>query len=206
MLFDILALISVVCVIPLISRITDLCPRLLAGLTRWKEHVNLQTSLKTRTDRDLAALALILPFCLTAFRFRLYTPEFMAGMKPDAGLAVTIGVFLTFLLLRFLTYHIFRSHKIPSATYGSAAGAANSFFIILCLLLMLTGGLLTLFDVPSEGIRVAMFWLSGTTYALFLLRKAQIFLSSCNFLMSFLYLCALEILPTGVLIASAVVF
>ena len=47
-----------------------------------------------------------------------------------------------------------------------------------------------------HAIKVAMFWLSGSIYTLFLARKLQIFASTCNLFMSFLYLCALNRLRT----------
>ena len=206
MLSDILALISVICFIPLLGRLINIFPTLVAGLTRWKESVNMQMSLKLRTDRDLIAVALIIPFCLTAYKFRLYDPDFISGMRSNAGLGTTIGIFVAYLMLRTMTRYIFRLHRTPSSTYAAATGSANSFFIILCLTLLLVGGVLPFFGTSATTVRTAMFWLSGGIYALYLLRKMQIFLSSCNFLVSFLYLCALEILPTGVLIASAVIF
>jgi hypothetical protein len=76
----------------------------------------------------------------------------------------------------------------------------------MTLLLIATGGVLSLVDVEISHIRTAMFWISGSIYTVFILRKTQIFLSSGSIFASFLYLCALEILPTGVLIASAVIF
>ena len=56
MLFDILALISLLVILLLIRRIVDIFPSLMACMIRWKENVNLQASMKMRTDRDLLAV------------------------------------------------------------------------------------------------------------------------------------------------------
>ena len=68
------------------------------------------------------------------------------------------------------------------------------------------GGVLSFVGTDTEVIKTAMIWISAFTYALFLLRKTQIFSSSCNFFSAFLYLCALEIIPTGILVVPAVIF
>jgi len=204
MWFDILALLSLLAVITLLRRLVNIFPSLMASMIRWKENINLQASLKMRTDRDLVSLALFIPFCLTAFRYRMYCPSFLNGLDAGSQLWVTIGIFAAYVSLRGLCRIILH---MKSSVAGKAANeCSRTYFIILTILLVATGGILSLFNTPPTGIRAAMFWISGTIYAIFLLRKAQIFLSYCNIFASFLYLCALEILPTGVLIASAVVF
>ena len=57
-----------------------------------------------------------------------------------------------------------------------------------------------------EHAKNAILWISALTYLLHLVRKLQILSSSCSIFAGFLYLCALEILPTGVLVTSAVIF
>ena len=206
MLFDILALISLLTILLLIRRIVNIFPSLMACMIRWKENVNLQVSMKMRTDRDLLAAALFIPFCLVAFRFRMYRPGILSGLSETAQLWVTIGICCAYVLLRIACRLLFRLHDTPKSTYKTATDSFNTYFIILALLLLATGGVLSFMNVSPLHIRTAMFWISGAIYMVFLLRKTQIFLSSCNLFVSFLYLCALEILPTGVLIASAVIF
>ena len=206
MLFDTLALISLIVAITLLRRIVNIFPSLMACMIRWKENINLQIRLKMRTDRNLLAAVLSIPFCLTAFRFRLYSPSFMESMTDNAVLGITFAVFAGYLALRAACRYIFRLHKSPSAIYETAADSSRTYFIVLTFLLMATGGILSFIGVTPEHIKTAMFWLSGAMYLVFLIRKTQIFNSSCSFFVSFLYLCALEILPTGVLITSAVIF
>ena len=68
------------------------------------------------------------------------------------------------------------------------------------------GGVMSFIEMDETVIRTAMLCVSALIYALFMLRKLQIFASGCSFFAAFLYLCALEILPTGVLVASAIIF
>jgi hypothetical protein len=99
-----------------------------------------------------------------------------------------------------------RPKRMPSAIYHAAISTAHTYFFILTLMVLVVGGLMSVCGTELHSIKITMFWLSGAIYTLFLLRKLQIFSSYCNLFVSFLYLCALEILPTGVLITSAVIF
>ena len=206
MLFDSLALISLLIILTLLKRLVNIFPSLMACIIRWKENFNLQQSVKMSTDRNILSAALVIPFCLVADRFGLYRPTFMEGLNSVFHPLATIGVFIAYLGLRIACRYTFRLHSTPANTYKVANESARTYFIIGVLVLLTVGGLLTLLNIPARDIGNAMFWISGTIYTVFLLRKTQIFNSSCSLFATFLYLCALEFLPTGVLIASAVIF
>ncbi len=206
MLFDILALISVLTNIILLGRMVNIFPSLMACTLRWKESVNLEASVKHSLDRDLLAVAMILPFCLVVERFRLYIPDFMAAFGPDLHLAATIGVFIVYLLIRTTVSKMIRPQKMQPKTYRTGGRASFTFFIILTIILLAMGGLMSFIGTEEAIIRNAMLCVSAFIYALFLLRKLQIFTSGGSFFTAFLYLCALEIFPTGVLVASAIIF
>ena len=206
MIFDALALVSLLTVITMIRRLVGIFPSIMSCMVRWKENLALQHSLRTRTDRDIFATAMLVPFVLTAYRFRMYCPDFMQSLTEDARLGITFAVFAAYLALRVACKYVFRIHRTPNSTYETATESVRTYFVTLTILLMVTGGISSLTDAPLAHIRTAMFWISGAMYLVFLLRKSQIFHSSCSLFVTFLYLCALEILPTGVLIASAVIF
>ena len=206
MLFDILALISFFICLLLLRTFVEVFPSLMACLVRWKESVNLDASVMLSRDRDIMAIAMIMPFCLTAGRFALYSPLWMGQFGADGRLGITIGIVTVYILLRKGLEHVFRSKKVSPKTYKTACKASHTFFIILTLALMVMGGTLSFIETDPIAIRNAMLWVSAITYMLFLLRKVQIFNSSCSFFSGFLYLCALEILPTGALVASALIF
>ena len=206
MAFDILALISLMIVITLLRRMVNIFPSLIACLIRSKECFNLEMSVKLRSDRNRLAFAMIIPFVLVATRFRLYSPIFMEGMGEGIRICVTSGVFITYILLRTALIYLVRPHRMKPGTYSTAGKAAYTFFIILTLILLATGGIMSFMDIDFLTIHNAMIWLSGGIYLLFLLRKCQIFMSSCSIFTAFLYLCALEIFPTGILVVSAIIF
>ena len=205
MLFDILALISVLSVIILLKRLLNIFPSLLACIVRWKESINLEASVKHSLDRNMIAIAMIIPFCLVVYRFGLYTPKFMTQLDEAYRLPVTIGVILTYIGLRYIMGHMFRSRKMNPKTQKAAVSSAFTFFTILTLLLIGTGSIMNFMKIAPEVIRSAMLWVSAATYFIFIIRKTQIFASSCSIFAAFLYLCAPEIFPTGALVASALI-
>ena len=206
MLFDILALISLLFIIVIMRRIADFLPTAVKCMLWWKENVNIDVSLKTRRDRNLVAASLALPFCLLAVRFRLYSPEFMDGMQEAAKIGITAGVFFCYMLIREGIAAGIRPRRMNSNIWHAATTSEYTFFIPLVLLLLIVAGLAGLTHATLNGVKAAMFCISGAIYLMFMVRKLQIFSSNCNLFSAFLYLCALEILPTGVLIASAVIF
>ena len=206
MLFDTLALISLLFIIVIMKRFVGFLPIVSACMLWWKENVNIDASLKVRRDRNLVALSLILPFCLLATRLKLFYPDFLKDMSEAAALGITIAVFIGYMLIREGISYAIRPRRIGSNIWHAATTIEYTFFIPLVLTLLMVGGVMRLTPASVETTKVAMFWLSGAIYAMFLVRKLQIFTSNCNLFSAFLYLCALEILPTGVLITSAVIF
>ena len=206
MLFDLLALFAFLVVLLLLRRLLNIFPSLLACLIRGKESLNLEASVKLSRDRDALALAMIVPFCLVAFRYRLYAPGFLDGFSENSLIGIYFAVFFAYVLLRSLMKWLMRPRRMQQKVYAAASKASSSFFIIGTLLLLTTGGLLDLFNVPETDVRSAMLWVSAFIYAVFLLRKTQIFSTSCSVFVAFLYLCALEMIPTGILVVSAIIF
>ncbi len=205
-IFDILSLISIILVLTALKSLVNVFPSVVACIFRWKECVNMEASIKNYKDRDITALALIPAFCLTAEKFCLYSPQFTENMNEDLRIGVAFGAFFAYFIIRQLTAFIVRPGKIGQKTYKTGNRTSYTFFILLALLTIALGGILSFFNVNPPAIRSAMLWISAAIYTLFLIRKTQIFYSNCSIFTAFLYLCALEILPTGLLIASAVIF
>lgn len=205
-MFNALALISVIAVIITLKTIVSIIPSVMACVVWWKENLNIESSVKLARNRDISAVILTLPFCLAVFRFRLYDPSFIDHMPDNARLWTLIGIFALYGLLRHLTGRLGRPHRIPAKTYTAADKSAYTFFILLTLVLLAFGSIASFSGMDSGVIKTVMLWLSCLVYGLYLLRKLQIFASSCSIFTAFLYLCALEFLPTGILVVSGMIF
>ena len=206
MLFNILVICAFLVVLLLLRQLVGIVPSLLACVIRWKESVNLEASVKLSRDRDSIALAMIAPFCLMAYRYRLYSPGFLDGLSENVLLCMYFAVFSAFLLLRFIAVITFRPHRMPKKVFATAVKTSSSFFIICTLILLAACGIMSVLDISDAEIRSAMLWISAATYMLALIRKMQIFSTSCSVFVAFLYLCALEMIPTGILVVSAIIF
>ena len=206
MLFNILALISFFIILLTLNTLTGVFPSLIACIIRWKESVNLDASVQLSRSRDVMAATLIIPFCLVTYKHHVYSPVWIEDLNMNAGLAATVGVFAVFILFRTLLEYWMRPTKMNPKTYKTACKASYTFFSILTLIALATGSIMTFADANPEAIKNAIICISATIYAVFLVRKFQIFMSSCSFFTAFLYLCALEIFPTGLLVVSASVF
>ena len=206
MLFNILTLVSLLSVLLLLRRLVEVVPSLLACLTRGKESINLEASVQLSRYRDILATVMFIPFCLTVWKFNIYTPRFMDGCNENLRFCIIAGTLLAFILVRRLMEWICRPHKRDIKTYRTACKAARTFFCLLTLILLATGWIMSFVNTPADIIQNAMLWISASIYLIFILRKTQILASSASFFTAFLYLCALEIIPTGAFIASAIVF
>jgi hypothetical protein len=204
--FKILLGISLMLFLITIRTLIGIVPSLLATVIRWKESLNLEASVKLSRDRNLVTICATIPFCLIICLKDIYHPSFLNSFNNDARLWIIIGIFSTFVAIRTLLEHMLRPRRIQGKAYKAIVSVGYSFFIILTMLLMLVGGSFSLLDISEEHTQNVMLWLSAATYLLYLIRKLQIFNSSYSFFAGILYLCALEILPTGVLITSAVIF
>ena len=205
MLSDVLALLSLLVVILSLKKLVNIFPSLLACLIRGKESLNLEASAKLSRDRDTLALVMVLPFILIAVHFRLYDPGYMDAMPENLRLGIICLVSAVYLFLRKLTFFIFRpGFGMPA--YRTADRASYNFFILLTIVLLLSGGLLSFIGLNPHVVTDAMIWISAGIYLLFLVRKTQIFMSAYSIFTAFLYLCALEILPTGIMLVSAMIF
>lgn len=205
-MFDILALISTLVVITSLRKLINIFPSMIGCMLRVKENINLEASVKHSIDRDICAVVMILPFCLAAYRYNLYDIAPFQELNDNLALAAYIGVFALYFLVRFCIVKTVRSRKMNPKTYKTATKASYTYFIILTLTVLGTGSIMSFSGVPAEVIKSAIIWISAAIYALLLLRKYQIFISSCSVFAGFLYLCALEIIPTGMLVIPALIF
>ena len=204
--FKIVLALGLIFFLLIIRTFVGVVPSLMATVIRWKESLNLEASVKLSRDRNTVAACAAIFFCLTMITYDVYDPKCLQMLRPDAHFWVIIGIFCLFVAIRTFIEHTIRPRRIQAKSYMAVIRVSYSFLIVMTMLLLLMSGIATVFDISPEHARNAILWISALTYLLHLVRKLQILSSSCSIFAGFLYLCALEILPTGVLIASAVIF
>ena len=200
---NILVVVFVLLALILLDDFLELAPYLADHIFRSRGSRALEHSLRVSRDRNTIAIAFIIPAILIVNRYRLWPATFLDGLNPDLRLPVVAGVFLVYILIRYLSYIIFKP-KRRYEYYVLAYRSAFSLFILLMVLLLVTVGIQALFGCKDLLIRDVLYAEIALVYLFHLVRKMQILSISYSPLTTFLYLCTLELLPTAALVVSAV--
>ena len=202
-LFTVLAVAFVLASFLFLPRLVSLAPLLFDSLFRARGSVSLENSVRYSNDRRLLATILLLPSSLLIYRYRLWDADFVQGMSEGWRLVVIIGVFAVFFLFRLFMYALCKPRR-QLDFYRLSRRTAYTYFILLAILTLLTAGLLALIGCNDLLIKKVLLLETAFVYLVFFLRRAQILALSCNPLRTFLYLCALEILPVAALVVSTI--
>lgn len=203
---SILVIISVLLIMLALNQIVGVFPSVIGSLLRKKECFNLEDSVKLARARDNSAAVLFLPFTLIAAHYGVYEPRWQVEMPVNSRIWLDLAVFFAFFLIRLGMYFIVFPKKGDYKNYKLAYKAGYSYFIFLTALLLVLVGVMSFMGMNPEVVKSAIYWVTAAVYLLLLVRKMQFFVTSAGFLTGFLYLCTLELIPTGLLVVSAILF
>ena len=190
-------------VILLLDNILNVLPYLLANLSRTRAAAELEGNVRRSRDRNIIALLLIIPFTYILDRYGIYNPPFLRDIGGDIHFLLVSSAFVAFIFLRLVLYFLmFPGRKRPD-NYQMARKASYTFFILMNLLVLPTAWILYIFKVPSDVGYWVLVAEMAVVYLVHIFRKAQILGQTFAPLTVFLYLCALEFVPTGLYVASA---
>ena len=196
----------VILAILFLKNFINILPYVLGSLTRPRMAAEIEGSVRIARDRNFVALIFLIPFCLILNRYGIYAPDFLDSLGPGARLLTVISIFVGLLLLRALIAFLLDTKRMRAGVFASAKKICYTIFVAAMILMLLTLGILVLFHTPERAIRVVLIVEMALSYVVLLFRRAQILSAYCNPFSLFLYLCALEIVPTGLYVASALIF
>lgn len=185
-----------------LKSIVHIFPSLVACITRWKRCVNLDASIQLSRERNSLALIMFVPFCLIADRYDVLLPEFVTGVPIYWQAAAATAFFMAYLLVRKLAYFACAMRVSRAETFATAYTSSLNYFILMTFLLLMTVAVCYVCAVPDDASNMVLMVEIGFCYFLSIVRKCQILNSFCNPFTSFLYLCALELIPTGIMLAA----
>ena len=205
-----LVVICAILLLLLIPGIYRLLPAVSGCLIRSRGNIEIEHSVSRARTRSLYSRAMVIPFIIVADRFKLYDPDFIAGWdQPWLLLLELYAVLFAYLVLRIILHAVVlsvgRKHFHTEKRLAIRRGQHN-YFICFVLVMMFSLCILRVFGAADDVYRnviyaeLALFWLIS------IVREGQILRSECGGLITFLYLCALEFLPAGAVVASATVF
>ena len=203
-LVNVLVVVFAVLAIALLKRFLQVVPYMSDSFLRVRGSAALEGSIRVSQDRNLAALVLSIPAILVTYRYRLFNPSVLQELDPNFQLAGVALVLLSYVLIRHMIFLWVRPNH-HGDVFRQAHRVAYTYFVFLMLLVLITVGILALAGVDDTLSRYILYGEAGLVFLLFLYRSSQILSLSCNRLRTFLYLCALEILPAALLVVSAVV-
>ena len=201
----ILVVIATVVVLLYITEIIRLLPSLMQVLSRWRGAIYLEHSVNMARSRNLSAMAISIPLCLLADRFALYRPGWWSAIPPQWSALTFIGIWAVYLLLRRGISYFIIPYTLDSDNRGAVKYTLNTFTIIAGILMLTTTLVMRVFHSPEASVRTVLLFEAGFFWLFSLLRTGQILGAHCGGFTTILYLCALEILPAGLLVLSAVV-
>ena len=174
-------------------------PALLRCVSRWKGNLELEHSVSLARTRNTVALVTSLVLCIIADRWILTEPSFKTSLPIQWQLLYTGGLILGYVVLRRLFYMTSRFRSLISEYASCLRHSMYNYQILLSTLMLVTVLPLAAFHVPGNVVRTILLIETALFTALHLLRSEQILASRCSIIATILYLCALEILPLGIL-------
>lgn len=201
-----LSLLVVACtlaVVLLLSPVIHATPAAFSSFLRVRNCKDVEGSVRLSRDRNITAILFIVPFVMLHSRFRIYDPGWMESWTPEAHFLGTLGVFGLYILIRFLLFITLSPRRHREDAHTLAHRFSLSAFILLAILLPAVTGILLVFGANDLTVKWIIIHIDILFFGLYCFQKAQIFALSCNPFTTFLYLCALEFLPTVFLAVSA---
>ncbi len=176
-------------------------PYLLDAFSRWRACLNIDSNIQTRNARNLLGFIFITPITVIADRFSFIPAGRLAAVPAEWHIVAVLGIIVSWLLLKSIIYFILSFRVRKKELFQTAHKSFYNFWILAGALNIITGGICLLSGADLSITRTVLLGELALLYFVAIIRKSQILGSFCSLLHTFLYLCALEILPTGTLIA-----
>ena len=195
----------VVLVLVNIRNLINIMPVLFNCLTFWKENVYLQDNISQMRIRNYYSAISVAVIALLALRYDFGVPSFIYGLDAELRPIAVIGVIMIYLGVRELASYITLGRHERRSIFNAAKYCVRNYIILGCVLLLVSLGILSFLGVSESVIKIVFYVEIGLSYFIALVRKTQILASKCSPFITFLYICALEIVPTGLLLAAVAV-
>lgn len=181
-----------------------LVPLLSGSLVRCRGNIEIEHSVSQARGRNRCALVGLFILALLTDRYKLYPADFL-GVIPQAWQALaTLSVLVSYIILRAIIFTFFRLPKLDSESRKAAHTAIYNYFLAFLPLMLASIGILWIFKANDSVVRWTL-WVETFAFLwLTLRRKGQILSLKYSPLKTFLYLCALEVLPFACLVIPAV--
>lgn len=189
-----------------LKKIVNVTPILLGATIRVKENINIEDSSRISRDRNHVALLSVFTVAIICTRYRI--PHLWSNIFSDPALSLLLStalIALTAIYRAMVTRSLCRWYDCTRAG-KIVTGTSYTYFIILTAIAVISSGMLYISGIrDAETIRTGIALSAAFAYFLFIIREIQIFIHySCTAYFTFLYLCAAEFIPFGILAVALV--
>jgi len=177
-------------------------PYVIKSISRVKYCLSIDSNLHLRNDRNIISMLSILLMVLLLDKYRIINSYYLDHINPEWHCLATLGVLISWLIIRRICFRICSIKITRHDIFLCAHKSFMNFIIVTSLLILLATGIILQCNLDSKMARNIILGIIGLMYLLSLIKKMQILNLICSPLTSFLYICALEIIPIGSLVAT----
>ena len=192
---SVIALLAIVLLIIFMRDYFILWTPVMRCMVRAKANVEMEHSIQLARTRNRAALLMMLPLWLIAERFSLLSEQMW----------LSLAIMLGYLVVKRLIAELLPLRRITAETRLAVRRALYTYGIVLAFAMMLTVGLWLLVGWDEAATKWVFGIEAGVALLLSMVREGEILSATYHPLVSFLYLCALELIPAAGLVAVGLV-
>lgn len=196
----VLAVLSILAFFLLFADILRMIPSLMDCIGRYRANITLEHSVSKARSRNYIAMVVLVPFCLVVDRTGLFRPSFWERIPQFWSIFVTIGFICAYFILRNVLHLVARPKGFNSEELVALRHSFYNYFILASILTTVSVLVMSVFHIGPEAVRNVLLIELLLVYLIAFIRIGQFFGSHCKGFSTFLYLCALEFLPLGILI------
>ena len=200
----ILAVVAVFLLVLLLPELFRLIPHLLYCYGRARGAEALEHSLSTAHPRNLLAVSFLLPFSLILDRFAVLRPAFWSVIPPTWSAPATLSLAVAFVLVRAIFHGFFHPRRMNGEVVATLRHNLYNYLPLLLPLMLLVAAVLMIPSLDESVGRTVFRGLIAAVWGFATLRSGQILAAHGAGFSTFLYLCALELIPAALLVAVVV--
>lgn len=177
-------------------------PHISNGIANWRKFVSMENNLRLCRERDTVWLVSLLIFCISASILDILPTHFLTTIPAWSKILAVSGIILCTFLLRYCLIAVIPVRRSDHETVMAAHSILKNMIIAISPAMLFLLLLATISEGCFEGSGKIWLYLTGAMWFIFIIRKYQIMSGGNGQFRAFLYLCAVEILPAGLLTAA----
>ena len=150
---SLLVAVSVLLFLLALRSFLNVLPYLSDNILRARGSAALENSVRVSRDRNLVAAVFLIPAILLIYRYKLIDAAILDTLSPDYRLLAVAGLFLGYLVIRYLLYRWLRPRRRYDDYQKSYRTGYTFFILLMALSLIIFGSLISVACIIYRIIR-----------------------------------------------------